>query len=66
MCCRWWPLRLEMRRERTRGGVNLGCAGRDLDGRTFAGWYYDAEYTERWDFEADKVEDNMTLYAKWI
>lgn len=35
-------------------------------GRTFAGWYYDAEYTERWDFENDKVEDNMTLYAKWI
>lgn len=36
------------------------------EGRTFAGWYYDAECTERWDFEADKVEENMTLYAKWI
>ena len=35
-------------------------------GRVFAGWYYDAECTERWDFENDKVEDNMTLYAKWI
>ena len=35
-------------------------------GRTFAGWYFDAECTERWDFENDKVEDNMTLYAKWI
>ena len=34
--------------------------------RVFGGWYYDAEYTERWDFESDKVEDNMTLYAKWI
>lgn len=34
--------------------------------RTFAGWYYDLEYTERWDFETDKVQDNMTLYAKWI
>ena len=36
------------------------------NGRIFGGWYYDAEYTERWDFENDKVEDNMTLYAKWI
>ena len=35
-------------------------------GRTFAGWYFDDEYTERWDFENDKVEDDMTLYAKWI
>lgn len=34
--------------------------------RTFAGWFYDTEYTERWDFEEDKVEDNMTLYAKWL
>ena len=32
MCSRWWPLRLETRRERTWGGVNLGCAFRDLDG----------------------------------
>lgn len=36
------------------------------EGRTFAGWFYDAECTERWDFEEDKVEENMTLYAKWI
>lgn len=36
------------------------------EGRTFAGWFYDAEFVERWDFENDKVEDNMTLYAKWI
>lgn len=36
------------------------------EGRTFAGWFYDEEFTERWDFENDKVEDNMTLYAKWI
>lgn len=36
------------------------------EGRTFAGWFYDAECTERWDFENDKVSDNMTLYAKWI
>ena len=35
-------------------------------GRTFAGWYFDEECTERWDFETDTVEENMTLYAKWI
>ena len=47
-----------------------GFAARPVEptrsGRTFAGWYYDAECTERWDFEADKVEGNMTLYAKWL
>lgn len=46
------------------------CAQRPAEpkreGRTFAGWFYDAECTERWDFEEDKVEDNLTLYAKWI
>ena len=36
------------------------------EGRTFAGWFYDQEYVERWDFENDKVEENLTLYAKWI
>ena len=36
------------------------------EGRIFAGWFYDTECTERWDFENDKVQDNMTLYAKWL
>ena len=36
------------------------------EGRTFAGWFYDADFEERWDFENDKVQDNMTLYAKWL
>lgn len=49
-----------------KGGYVQRPAEPTRDGRTFAGWYYDAEYTERWDFETDKVEDNMTLYAKWI
>lgn len=35
-------------------------------GRIFAGWYLDEEYTRRWDFENDTVKENMTLYAKWI
>ena len=49
-----------------KGGYAERPAEPTRNGRTFAGWYYDAEYTERWDFESDKVEDNMTLYAKWI
>ena len=35
-------------------------------GRAFAGWYSDEACTKRWDFENDKVEDSMTLYAKWL
>ena len=35
-------------------------------GRTFGGWYFDEDCTERWDFETDTVEENMTLYAKWL
>lgn len=34
-------------------------------GATFAGWYVDKAYTTRWNFETDKVEANLTLYAKW-
>ena len=49
-----------------KGGYAERPAEPTRNGRTFAGWYYDAEYTERWDFENDKVEDNMTLSAKWI
>ena len=49
-----------------KGGYVQRPAEPTRNGRIFAGWYYDAEYTERWDFENDKVEDNMTLYAKWI
>ena len=35
------------------------------EGYTFAGWYRDAACTEPWDFGSDKVEGNITLYAKW-
>ena len=49
-----------------KGGYAERPAEPARNGRIFAGWYYDDEYTERWDFESDKVEDNMTLYAKWI
>ena len=35
------------------------------EGYTFAGWYRDFVLQEPWDFDADTVESNMTLYAKW-
>lgn len=35
-------------------------------GWVFAGWYQEADYKTVWDFAADKVTDDMTLYAKWI
>ena len=46
------------------------CAARpqqpSRDGRSFAGWFVDAQCTRRWDFETDKVQNSMTLYAKWV
>lgn len=30
------------------------------------GWYKDKEYTQPWNFFIDTVEENMTLYAKWV
>ena len=49
-----------------KGGYVQRPAEPTRNARTFAGWYFDDEYTERWDFETDKVQDNMTLYARWI
>lgn len=34
-------------------------------GYTFEGWYKDAALTTAWDFTADKVQADMTFYAKW-
>lgn len=36
-------------------------------GYTFGGWYKDAACSDgqKWDFDTDKVTDNITLYAKW-
>lgn len=35
------------------------------EGYTFVAWYKDLDKTEQWDFSADTVKENMTLYAKW-
>ena len=34
-------------------------------GYTFIGWYIDATCTTAWNFEADRVTNDMTLYAGW-
>jgi uncharacterized repeat protein (TIGR02543 family) len=31
----------------------------------FGGWYKDADLTTEWDFDADIVSANATIYAKW-
>ena len=36
------------------------------EGYVFDGWYISEAYITRWNFETDPVEENMTLYAKWI
>ncbi|MBR0247767.1 MAG: InlB B-repeat-containing protein, partial [Synergistaceae bacterium] len=35
------------------------------DGYTFGGWYKEADCVNRWNFAADTVTEDMTLYAKW-
>jgi uncharacterized repeat protein (TIGR02543 family) len=32
----------------------------------FAGWYTDATYTTAWNFATDKVNGDLTLYARWL
>lgn len=34
-------------------------------GYTFLGWYKDSQFTTPWNFTADKITQNTTLYAKW-
>src|SRR5690606_41080557 len=34
-------------------------------GYAFAGWYKDAAFSTAWNFDADVVTGNTTLYAKW-
>ena len=35
------------------------------DGHTFAGWHNDTSLTTLWNFDTDKVTNDMILYAKW-
>ena len=58
---------VKVKKQRVRKG---SCALRPEDpacpGRFFAGWYKDEAKMVSWDFERDTVEENMTLYAKWM
>lgn len=36
------------------------------EGNTFAGWYRETTGATAWNFSTDKVESDITLYAKWI
>ncbi len=35
------------------------------EGYELVGWFTDIHMSQKWDFENDTVEGNMTLYAKW-
>ncbi len=36
------------------------------DGYIFSGWYKDKGCTKKWNFTADAVQNNITLYACWL
>ena len=33
---------------------------------TCEGWYTSKDYTTKWNFKTDTVQESMTLYAKWV
>ena len=35
-------------------------------GYVFGGWYKDASYNAKWNFDVDTVTTDLTLYARWI
>lgn len=37
----------------------------EKEGYKFSGWFTDSEFTDEWDFEADRIKDDTVLYAKW-
>ena len=60
------------------GGDNIDPVDADFDtmisapasptrtGYDFKGWYIDRAYTAAWNFDSDKVVDDLTLYARWL
>ena len=36
------------------------------EGYLFVGWYREADFTTKWNFKTDLVQETMTLYAKWV
>lgn len=50
-----------------RAGSTIDAPGEPVEkGYVFKGWYKDAGCTQEWDFEADIVQSDITLYAKWM
>ena len=48
------------------GGLVTRPADPVRPGYTFAGWYRDVDCTSLWNFNGNKVEQNMYLFAKWV
>ena len=40
--------------------------GENPNNAVLEGWYRDKEYTQKWSFFTDTVEEDITLYAKWV
>ena len=38
----------------------------ERNGYSFGGWYVDEAYGVPWDFQANRVEGDLTLFARWI
>ncbi len=52
--------------EATHGDVIPEPAAPIKSSYAFDGWYRESNLTNRWNFNTDTVDSDMTLYAKWI
>lgn len=44
---------------------NVSMVDDEYSNYIVTGWYVDEDYTKEWNFDTDKVESDMVLYAKW-
>ena len=49
----------------TKGGKVAAPSAMSRTGYGFDGWYKEPVFSNLWNFAADTVSDNITLYAKW-
>ena len=49
----------------THGGTAAKPGAPTRSGYSFSGWYKDSDCTTAWNFDADIVTGDITLYAKW-
>lgn len=47
------------------GGQPTNPGDLSADGWVFGGWYHDADCGTEWDFSADTIDGDTTIYAKW-